>query len=157
MISTTIAEKYILVPDCDDDRQRPDDYSQFVNRHHAAAQRRVYAKGPMEWSQELGRVRSFLSTDRRGNWSPPMSLLIGKGGIRRETYGALPGTRAGVWARWSQWPVDPENNNHIVIWGGDDTYLERVKLPTEKARRLWGRLNDFITIKTLWRLGFTVT
>ncbi len=158
--STTIAEKHLLVPDCDDDRASWDEHRQFVNRHHAAAQRRVYATGRVEWVPELNlRTKTFVSGDRVGHWSPPMSLRLTPDGTRVEVRSNEDqrGTRAGVWAHWSQYLINPESSNHIVIWGGDDTYLERVQLSTEKARRIWEMLNDFVTIKTLWRLGFTVT
>lgn len=160
--SVIIAEKHLLVPDCDDDRAHWDERHQFANRHHVAAQRRVYATGRLEWVPEINlRAKAFVQGDLTGHWSPPLNLRIEPDGTRREVYRhtgeSLKGTRAGVKANWYQWPVDPENNDHITIWGGDDTYLERVRMPTEKARRIWEMLNDFVTIKTLWRLGFTVT
>ena len=47
-----------------------------------------------------------------------------------------------------------ERGHHPVGEGGDDTSYERNGLSEARARVLWSRLRDFVTLKTLFRLGF---
>lgn len=153
MEARKLGDKYILVPDCDDDRWDHDS-QRFVNPNHIKAQAAIYGTGKV-W-EGAGSARSLKPGDRVGGWYPPHTLALVKG-VRTpvntsERQGMNPKSlRAGCHAVW--WK-EADGTNRITIWGADDSFLERTKLSDQKARTLWNRIQDFITIKTLWNLGF---
>lgn len=131
----TIEERYLRVPDCDDDRR---DDSGYVNPRHEAERDRVY-RGK-EWAPY-------------GRWSPPIEAdrtgreLLGdnRGRVRSRNIAVV----HAIFRRYSNGVY------RISIIGGDDTSMCRDVTGHEKAMRLWSRVNrGMITQKTLKRLGF---
>lgn len=162
-----VSQKLLLVPDCDDDRY-DHDRRVYINPRHARAWQEVYCK---EWVREKGvMVRAYqdhhgelvpLAPEDGGNvWSPAFSLVI-ENGERRIVRGdelamskasAKPlRFRGGVQVSWLR---SSSGAHRISVWGADDHGLEKVGLPEAKARALWDRLRDFVTHRTLERLGF---
>jgi len=141
MPEVLVAEKLLLVPDCDDDRRVA---GEFVNPRHPRASRQVYGK-------EVACV---------GGWHPARTLVI-EGGARRDlrpggmaewaARGRALRCRGGVEARWL---CSRTGAHRISVRGGDDLGLEKVGLGETKARAMWDRLQDLVTMKTLRRLGF---
>lgn len=162
-----VAQKLLLVPDCDDDRY-DHDRKAYVNPRHAKAWQEVYFK---EWVREKGvPVRAYR--DHRDNlvplppeeganvWCPAFSLVIENGERRiarsdelaKSTSSVKPlRVRGGVQVSWLR---SSSGAHRISVWGADDHGLEKVDLSEAKARALWDRLHDFVTHKTLKRLGF---
>lgn len=141
MSEVLVAEKLLLVPDCDDDRRVA---GAFVNPRHLRASQEVYGK-------EVACV---------GGWHPARTLVI-EGGTRRDLWpgemaewaanGRALRCRGGVEARWL---CSRTGAHRISVRGGDDLGLEKVGLSEAKARATWDRLRDLVTMKTLRRLGF---
>lgn len=130
----TIEERYMRVPDCDDDRR---DASGYVNPRHEAARARVY--DGEEWAPY-------------GRWSPP---------IEADSSGRETSRNGGDFTRRRIAVVHAIFRRHtngdyrISIIGGDDTSMCRNVSGHEKAMRLWSRVSrGMITQKTLKRLGF---
>ena len=159
-----VAEKLLLAPDCDDDRRA---LGKYVNPRHARASQEVYCKARVRVGAEVvrayqgeGGLVALRPEDAVGGWHPAMTLVI-EGGARRAlrpgemaewtACGRSPRCRGGVVARWLR---SSTGAHRISVWGGDDLGLEKVGLSEAKARALWDRLRDFVTMKTLHRLGF---
>ena len=155
---STVAKAYVLIPDCDDDRVNHLT-RKLVNPRHERAQADVYGTG-WEWDGSTRR-KAYQPGDYLPGWYPAMTLKI-EAGVRSE----LPWQEerdneardrprwypAGVHASWYR--NDLDGTHRIVLWGGDDTSYERNGLSEARARVLWSRLRDFVTLKTLFRLGF---
>lgn len=148
-----LAEKYVLVPDCDDDRW---DWTvdKFVNPNHLAAQARVYGTGKT-WN-ENGSVRVCLHSDAIGGWYPPYTLVLDKGirtpvSVEHKVGMNLKRFRAGIHAIW--WK-DNDGTHRIDIWGADDTFSSKNGMSEKLASNIWAKIQDHVTIKTLWSLGF---
>ena len=141
MPEVLVAEKFLLVPDCDDDRRVA---GEFVNPRHLRALQEVYGR-------EVACV---------GGWHPARTLVI-EDGARRDL-------RPGEMAEWAasgralrcrggmeaRWLCNRTGTHRIAVRGGDDLGLEKVGLCETKARAMWHRLQDLVTMKTLRRLGF---
>lgn len=155
---TTIAKAYVLVPDCDDDRVNHRT-GEPVNPRHERAQADVYGTG-REWDGSTRR-KVCQPGDYLPGWYPAMTLKV-EGGVRSELpwqeardNEALERPRqypAGFHAGWYR--NDGDGTHRITLWGGDDCSYERDGLSEARARVLWSRLRDFVTLKTLFRLGF---
>ena len=155
--SVVVARAYFLVPDCDDDRVNHLT-GELVNPRHRQAQADVYGSGT-EWHGATPR-KVLQPGDHAPGWYPAMTLKI-VDGVRSE----LPWQdardnearkcprvyRAGFYAVWYHLQ---DGSHRIAVIGGDDTSYARAGLSEAKARRLWSRLRDFVTLKTLYRLGF---
>lgn len=138
-----LTEKYILCPDCDDDRRQGNG---FVNPFHEKARAAVYFSGP-SWNG----VKMPKDGQNAPSWSPPYSLALVDGvRVPVSSREPLKSVRAGVHALWFK----EEEGHRILLIGMGATLRERRGLTEDKARTLWDRLQDFITIKTLWNLGF---
>ena len=152
-----VESAYFFVPDCDDDR-KSHLTGEFVNPYHEQAQADVYGTG---WGWDGSTLRKALRPgDYAPGWYPAITLKI-EGGVRKE----LPWQeardnesrerprkyRAGFYAIWYYLR---DGSHRISVIGGDDTSYVRTGLSEAKARRLWSRLRDFVTLKTLFRLGF---
>lgn len=163
-----IAQRYILVPDCDDDRTvivyNPEFRRNLLNPRHKQAQANVYGSGK-KWDQITGTtVKVLTPKDFVPGWHPAITLKIKKDGTRSELpwEDRVENERssnpvwypAGVWAYWRR---SEDGTNKIAIWGGDDTSYERTNLTDKKAETIWAFINDFVTLKTLLRLGFSGT
>lgn len=162
-----IAEKYLLVPDCDDDRYAD---GKPVNPRHPRASQEVYCKHRVRvmgalvrgYQGDGGVIVPCRPDDAFSGWHPPQTLVLG-GGDRREATPAERASgvsadgkrlrlRAGVKALWYR---QADGLHRICVWGGDDFALEKSSMTEAKARAMWSRLRDFITRKTLeQRLGF---
>ena len=159
-----VAEKFLLVPDCDDDRRA---LGAYINPRHARASQEVYCKSRVRVGAEVvrayrgeGGVVALRPEDSVSGWHPAMTLVI-EGGARRPlrpgevaewaANGRSLRCRGGVEARWF---CSSTGAHRISVRGGDDLALGKAGLSEVKARALWDRLRDFVTMKTLRRLGF---
>lgn len=161
----TIEKKYVLVPDCDDDRYvwpAVDNgfrgHRQPRNPRHIREQARVYFTGKPVWNPEEGCfLKEFSKGDMAGFWSPAMTLEWKDGQLQQVDYEVawknpykkfLAGFLAVLYF------VEGENTYRISLYGGDDTSYQRYDLSPQKAQNIWKRINHHITIKTIRRLGF---
>lgn len=147
-----VAEKWLLVPDCDDDRTSHET-REFLNPRYLTAQAEVYGKG-VAWDGPR-RYKVLKGSEYVGGWHPPYSMKQINGEWKpvlwEEEKTENPKTlRGGIHALM----FIEQNGYRIFIIGADDTYRERSGLTERKAKTLWDRLNHFVTLKTLWRLGF---
>ena len=159
-----IEQKYILVPDCDDDRavhvrdQNGSLQRLQRNPRHIREQARIYFTGKPVWNEQEGCfLKGFVVGDWPGFWSPALTLEWKDGQLQEVPYE----TKQQNWHRkylagfLALMYFDPEKSVYrISLVGGDDTSYQRYNLSQEKAQNIWKRLNHHITIKSIRRLGF---
>lgn len=160
-----VEQKYVLVPDCDDDRtfwlsdgDKKCGRRVYRNPRHLKEQARVYFTGKPVWNAEQDCfLKEYNKGDLLGFWSPALTLEWKDGQLKEVDYEFLrqnPHRKflAGFLA--FLYFDEVKNTYRISLCGGDDTSYQRYDLSPQKAQNIWKRLNHHITIKTIRRLGF---